>query len=169
MAGGQPVRDIARWDGQQWHDVGGGLDRRGLAFTIFDDSLVIAGTFAQAGNRVVNGIAQWRDCNLDIQLDVAATCPGGGPVEVSWSGATPDANVAIIFAANTGNFAVPYGPCSGTRLGLGSQGIRLAATARSDSQGGGDVQGTIPANACGRYLQLLDLAACETSNVARIE
>lgn len=169
-ADGRPARRIARWDGEQWRPMSKGLaNGGGSSLLVSGGRLLVGGGFVEADGRTVNSIAQWRDCNLSIQLDITATCPGGGPVEASWTDATPDGNVAIIFATGTGNFAVPYGPCAGTRLGLGSQGIRLAATARSDAQGAGAIRGTAPPAACAAYLQLLDLAACETSNVARIE
>ena len=51
---------IARWDGQQWHPVGGGLTApvRALAVAGFD--LYAGGDFTDAGGvRNANGIARW--------------------------------------------------------------------------------------------------------------
>jgi trimeric autotransporter adhesin len=57
-AGTSNVIDIARWDGEQWNDIGGvyyGV--RDLA--IAGDELVIAGSFTRAGTIQAHGIARW--------------------------------------------------------------------------------------------------------------
>ena len=52
-AGGVPVSAIARWDGQSWHDVGGGLNENVFTLAVFDDgggdALYAGGTFLAAG------------------------------------------------------------------------------------------------------------------------
>jgi hypothetical protein len=69
FAGGVPVSGIARWNGQTWSDVGGGVDGepgrlgpvRGLA--VYDDgtgpALYATGQFTEAGGVPANGIAKW--------------------------------------------------------------------------------------------------------------
>lgn len=103
-------------------------------------------------------------------LRVASTCPGGGPIEVSWTDATPDGQCAIIFALDEGEFLIPARyPCQGTLLGLGSNQIQLVGTFRSDAEGARTVRGFAGNGACDAYLQLLDLTTCDTSNVAQIQ
>ncbi len=94
-------------------------------------------------------------------------CPG--PVSVTAANATPSGNVALIFAANQGSFVIPSGnPCAGTTLGLGSSSIQLIQTKRAASNGSVTFSGPANASACNRFLQVVDLSSCETSNVARI-
>src|SRR5690606_12136446 len=70
-AGGEPVNNIARWDGSAWHDVGGGLTASVFvlvaAMAIFDEdgegplppALFVGGRFQFAGGVPVTGIARW--------------------------------------------------------------------------------------------------------------
>jgi len=103
-------------------------------------------------------------------LSVAATCPNGGPIRIEWTGATPDGQVALIFARNTGSFTIPGNrPCTGTQLGLGADQIQLAFQGRSGPDGSRTLNADAGPGACGGYLQLLDLTTCATSNVARVE
>lgn len=98
-------------------------------------------------------------------LQISGQCPG--TVTVSWGGATPSRQQAIVFARNTGSFVIPSGPCQGTPLGLGSSGIRLVNTIGTGS-GSGSVNGSAGTGACGGYLQLVELPSCDTSNVAQL-
>lgn len=103
-------------------------------------------------------------------LSVAATCPTGGPIRIEWSGATPNGQVALIFAREEGSFTIPPGnPCEGTRLGLGSNQIRLAWQGPAGPEGARTLNATTGPAPCAGHLQLLDVATCATSNVARIE
>ncbi|MCC6908011.1 MAG: hypothetical protein IT430_08740 [Phycisphaerales bacterium] len=110
------------------------------------------------------------DCNPTLTVD--ATCPDGGPIRVSWENATPNSQVAILFAVATGAFVIPNGyACEGTRLGLGWQGIHLVhgTSFGSGADGSRTLFSNTTAEACGGYLQLLDLATCRVSNTARVE
>lgn len=98
-------------------------------------------------------------------LSIAGQCPG--TLTVSWSGATPSVTQGIVFALNTGAFVIPTGPCQGTALGLGTQGLRLVNTISTGS-GSGSVNGAAGTGACGGYLQLVEVPSCDTSNVAQI-
>ncbi|GEM_PF-1967078 len=100
-------------------------------------------------------------------FEVVGHCPG--TVNLTWSGATPSRNMAIIFASNQGNVPIPNGsPCAGTRLGLGTQNIQLVQTLGSGTDGINSINGNTSNGACGGFLQLLDLTSCRTSNVERI-
>ncbi|GEM_PF-2905801 len=103
-------------------------------------------------------------------LRASGTCPGGGPIEVSWSDAAPNGQCALIFALDQGSFLIPAQyPCQGTLLGLGSNQIQLVGTFRSDADGSRTVRGFAGNGACGAFLQVLDLTNCDTSNVTPIE
>jgi hypothetical protein len=62
-AGGHAVSNIARWDGTDWSDVGGGLDGAGSALGVFDDgngpALYASGFFSHAGGVSASRIARW--------------------------------------------------------------------------------------------------------------
>lgn len=197
--GGIEASNIARWDGSRWYALGRGADDRVEAMHVFDDDLYVGGAFTRTGGELTSAIARWDgsnwhpvgtgfsaengnwnlsvkglteyrgECDTAIGLDVEAGCPGGGRIDIAWSGASPSGRAAIVFASNTGHYVVTQGPCSGTTLGLGSSRIRLAEIGDSDANGDGHISATARAGACGGYLQLLDLTTCTTSNVARIE
>jgi hypothetical protein len=62
LAGGQPVRSIARWDGQNWHDVGGGVTGVfGMIRDLTTDGryLYVAGSFTEAGGVPAKNVARW--------------------------------------------------------------------------------------------------------------
>lgn len=99
-------------------------------------------------------------------LRLSGQCPG--TVTVAWTNATPNTQMGIVFANNTGSFVIPGGPCAGTALGLGSAGLQLVNTVSTGS-GSGQVNGQAGTAACGHYLQLVVLGSpCATSNVAQI-
>ncbi|MEQ8943434.1 MAG: GC-type dockerin domain-anchored protein [Phycisphaerales bacterium] len=62
-AGGMPVQNIARWDGDAWSDVGGGILGSVFALEVFDDgsgpALYAAGRFSTAGSETAFNIAKW--------------------------------------------------------------------------------------------------------------
>lgn len=62
-AHGEPVRNIARWDGTSWSDVGGGVDAVVNALAVMDDGggeqLYVGGQFDEAGGVVVSNLARW--------------------------------------------------------------------------------------------------------------
>lgn len=98
-------------------------------------------------------------------LTVGGQCPG--LVTVSWSGATPNIQQAIVFALSTGSFVIPGGPCQGTQLGLSSSGIQLVTTVGTGN-GSGQVSGNAGTGACGGFLQLVEVPGCATSTVDQI-
>jgi RHS repeat-associated protein len=63
VAGGSPADYLARWDGNGWSAVGGGLDRIALALEVYDDgrgpALYVGGSFTQIGGQSISRIARW--------------------------------------------------------------------------------------------------------------
>lgn len=158
------------WDGARWQQiqVNAPPARAGHAMA-FDERVAECIMFggANAPHSPLNDTWAFR---CGIQLFADGTCPGGGPIQVSWSGATPNGQVALIFAVCEGDFVVPArNPCQGTQLGLCSTQIQLVGIYRSDANGSRQLNGFAGNGACGKFLQLLDLTTCDTSNVAPIE
>jgi hypothetical protein len=50
---------IMRWDGNQWHDVGGGTDNEIWCMTIFNNELYVGGFFNYAGGINTGNLAKW--------------------------------------------------------------------------------------------------------------
>jgi hypothetical protein len=84
FAGGVPTRNIAKWDGHQWHAVPPGLGITANRMAVYDDgrgeSLFIGGDFVSAGGGFANGLVQYvgcktgncyADCNRDGFLSLA--------------------------------------------------------------------------------------------------
>ncbi len=68
MGGGRVVNRIARWNGSQWEDLGGGVTGRSNATSVntmamFDDgsgpALFVGGFFTRAGGVVAENLAKW--------------------------------------------------------------------------------------------------------------
>ncbi len=100
-------------------------------------------------------------------LDITGTCPG--QIRLTWSGAQPNKQQAVVFARNTGSFTVPGGPCAGTRLGLGTNQLQLYTTIGTGN-GSGGVSATVQSGACRGYVQLVTIfgSPCATSNVKQL-
>lgn len=62
-AGSTNTAGIARWDGTQWHSVGGGI--KGLVYTLATDgtNLFVGGLFSLAGNTAATNLATWDGTN----------------------------------------------------------------------------------------------------------
>lgn len=107
---------------------------------------------------------------VNPRLDATASCPGGGPVDVTWQRATPGAEVALLYARTEGSLTIPNGqPCAGTTLGLGLRALQVAWRGNSGNDGSRSIHGATGPGACGGFFQLLDLSSCTTSNTQRLE
>jgi outer membrane protein assembly factor BamB len=58
-AGGVPVSRLARWDGQNWTDLGGGTDSDVYAIATSGEQVFITGNFHTVGTRDIPGLARW--------------------------------------------------------------------------------------------------------------
>lgn len=59
-AGPIPAKNIARWDGSDWYQLGSGLDGvRTNALTVYNDNLFAGGGFTTAGGNPAYRIARW--------------------------------------------------------------------------------------------------------------
>ena len=63
VAGPIDVNNVAKWDGTEWSDPGGGTNGWVTAMTVFDDgsgsALFVGGAFTMAGGGPANRIAKW--------------------------------------------------------------------------------------------------------------
>lgn len=50
---------VARWNGQQWQALGGGMSHRVEALAVYQDELIAGGPFTTAGGTTVNRVARW--------------------------------------------------------------------------------------------------------------
>ena len=130
---------------------------------------VIAGVPGDDDNGTNSGSAYVFDLHCGPQLTVVASCPLGGPIQVSWSGATGGGTIVLFYARNTGSFRIPNGnPCAGTSLGLGSNQIQIGYRGAAGQNGSRTLNANAGPVACGGFLQLLDVTTCGTSNVVRV-
>jgi hypothetical protein len=58
-SGSQAIRNLARWDGSNWTEVGGGTDGPVYTFAFSDADLYVGGNFTNAGATVARGVARW--------------------------------------------------------------------------------------------------------------
>ncbi len=160
--------------------VGGSGDDWGRGLVLFDATRLVLGGIttspdlearknAYHGELVRDSFVATIRLELHPILSVDATCPSGGPIHINWLDASPGGQVALVYAAQTGAFRVPQGnPCAGTELGLGANRIRLAWRGGAGPDGSRTLDANTGPDACGGYLQLLDLSTCATSNVAEL-
>lgn len=57
--GVNPDNCIGRWDGNNWNNVGGGLNGTVYHFVVYKDELYACGEFTKAGGIPADGIAKW--------------------------------------------------------------------------------------------------------------
>ncbi len=58
-ADGQPTKFIARWDGSQWHDVGGGMNHYVRDLLVYDGKLIAGGVFDTVNGEPMGHVAAW--------------------------------------------------------------------------------------------------------------
>lgn len=81
---GEVARGVARWTGDKWVEVGGGVFGQCYVLEVYDDgrgpALYVGGRISEAGGRPVSNIAKW---NGDAWSDVGGGVWSGGPAPVS--------------------------------------------------------------------------------------
>ncbi len=103
-------------------------------------------------------------------LSIASSCPAGGPIQVSWTDATPGAPVALVYAPDPTWYVIPGGlPCADSLLNIGGNGLRVVFRGTAGANGSRTLNATAGPDTCGKYLQLIELSTCDKSNVVRIE
>jgi hypothetical protein len=58
-AGGNPAKFIAKWDGSQWTEFGGGMDAWVRSLALINGEIVAGGSFTKAGADSINRFAKW--------------------------------------------------------------------------------------------------------------
>jgi len=96
---GHALNRVARWDGVNWEDLGGGLDGYVTNLAVWDGRLIVIGQFREAGGVTVSSIAAW---------DGSAWEPIGDPDLFLYSWGSPQPLSGIATQANgffvAGNF-----------------------------------------------------------------
>jgi len=85
-AGSQAVNNIARWDGQQWHPLGSGVDDEVKVITCVNDMLYVGGNFEAAGGKQIGFLTRWLGTALEFEAFSASR--GDDGVTLSWRLAT---------------------------------------------------------------------------------
>lgn len=108
------------------------------------------------------------DCGPVLTLE-GTECPTRGTARVSWVGATSDSTITVLYSGQMGHKEIPRGyGCAYTQLNLGRDPVRVAGVGQSDAAGTGWIELTGSAVLCDGFLQLVDDATCEVSNVVKI-
>ncbi|MCA9491955.1 MAG: S8 family serine peptidase [Myxococcales bacterium] len=99
----------------------------------------------------------------DTDADVTMTLTLGGSctttIDAALRGATPGGQVSVVVGPS-GQIAVPPGPCGGTPLQVGP-GAQQVTTLTANAQGQVDV--SVPGQACGSTVVVVDHASCGTT------
>lgn len=157
------------WDGILWEQVAhSGPSRRGSHAMAYDSARGVTVLFGGKDRNYLGDTWEY-DCVSRIRLTADGTCPGGGPIRLEWSGATPRGLLALGFSREEGRSAIPPGlPCAGAPIDLSGD-VSLIGVLSAGRDGRATVHATAGPGACGGFLQLLDLSTCIASNVARVD
>ncbi len=93
-------------------------------------------------------------------LSVSGACPG--PVDITIANGTPNGKAAILSADDRGSAPFPGGPCAGD-TGLSQAGLALRKVVDLDGSGSASLMPDLPGGVCGSWVQVVDVATCETS------
>jgi hypothetical protein len=106
--------------------------------------------------------------DLPLSLSIGGTCPHD--VRFSIDKATPNGQVALLYALAPGSFVIPNGfPFAGTMLGLNNT-VALGAVITANTNGLATLNTSVPPGACGNiFLQALDFTDQATSNVVLLQ
>ena len=115
-----------------------------------------------------------QDPGASLDLKMGGSCPGDAAIGIRsfvdgmMTGSGP---FVLVAGLREGSTVVPGGDCSGTRLGVESDGVLLkfGPVADLDRDGMIDILPTLPPSVCGLQMQAIDLSNCEVSNVMSLE
>jgi hypothetical protein len=104
-AGGEPADYVARWDGESWEELGGGMNLYGFVrdFAVYDGDLVAVGDFGTAGGVAASRVAawdgeSWRALGNGVAGRVHAAVAYGGDLvvggEFTFAGGVPANHIA---------------------------------------------------------------------------
>lgn len=139
-AGGESAKCIARWDGREWSQLGGGMDQRVRTLAVYDDgsgpALYAGGEFLNAGGSPAKYIAKWDGSSWSavggglngFVHALAVVDLGSGPVLVVGGGFT------LLGPPSSHSIATWNGSAWG-KLGAGTDGT-VQALATFDDGGG---------------------------------
>lgn len=96
------------------------------------------------------------------------SCPGF--VTAHAFGATPQGQVAFVYALGSGTFPIPNGqPCAGLQMGLDPLTVTLGGVVPADNQGHASISANAPPGVCGiLVMQAVDISSCALSNTANL-
>lgn len=127
-----------------------------------------------AGALFENGVPTSPNDNMAFQtwvwtgpnLELVGGCPGS--VQLNVTAASPNANLAILHGA-PGNFVQsnPALPCLGLSLYLSAP--AFAGYLGADAAGYASLNLNLPAGACGRVVQMVDLTNCTATNPVNLQ
>ena len=100
---------------------------------------------------------------LDVSL--SGSCPGLMTVDIS--GVTPGATVAVGISPQLGNISLPGGPCAGTQIDLGAP-MTTRQEFVADANGEVTFQNEPGPGVCGQFIQAVDFATCELSEITQV-
>lgn len=84
LADNREASRLARWDGCNWHAVGGGVEGFSVDdLSHFNGALALVGRFTAAGDSAANNAALWRDALLLSMQDIPDD--EGGMLAASWA------------------------------------------------------------------------------------
>lgn len=107
LTGDRWTHGLARWDGDAWHEVGGGIDDAATSMLVFDDgsgpALYVGGSFRHAGGRPArvarwDGV-RWESIDAGLQPDRSA-----GAFVVFDGGRGPALYAASVFTDPIGKY-----------------------------------------------------------------
>lgn len=90
-AGGVDASHIARFDGERWHPLGAGVDRRVRAIAIHGETVYVGGDFDVAGHLDASRIARWNG------VEWATVGDGTGPIDDDYGSPQPGRVYALLY------------------------------------------------------------------------
>src|SRR5690606_2317909 len=134
---GEPLRSIAKWNGEKWVDVGGGINGTGYALCVFDDGLLgpalyVGGWFDEAGGRPMWNIARW---DGDVWSDVGGGVTPGLPGGIRTMEIFDDGSGPALFVGGGITHVAPAQPSEGIGKWTGREWVPIGARVQGSWSG----------------------------------